>query len=175
MGYIKQQMLAELPGNDEIFVKPVEDMTQLELLVEWVEDWAGKQLETHALEMFTYWATRYAREYANNSRMKVSGYRVSDPKTSKEAYEKQSISRTSQQWACLAVYGSYMPKGATDDEVGVMSGLAEKGAGYWKRCSELRRMGFIVDTGLTRTNPVSGAKQMVCRITDKGREALEND
>jgi hypothetical protein len=175
MGYIKQQMLAELPGNDEIFVKPTEDMTQLELLVEWVEDWAGKPLETHALEMFTYWATRYAREYANISRAKVAGYRVSDPKTSKDAYEKQTVSRTSQQWACLVVYKNHMPKGATDDEVGVMSGLAEKGAGYWKRCSELRRMGFIVDTGLTRTNPASGAKQMVCRITDKGREALEND
>jgi len=60
--------------------------------------------------------------------------------------------------------------GLTDEEAGHRSGLAQRGAGYWKRCSDLRRLGLIEDSHTTRPGS-SGSEMMVCTITSKGLEA----
>ena len=69
----------------------------------------------------------------------------------------------------LSVYNS--GSGMTDEEVGKASGLYAKRACYHKRCSELRDLGVICDTGETRTSE-HGNKVMVCVITPAGISAL---
>jgi hypothetical protein len=56
----------------------------------------------------------------------------------------------------------------TDEQAVELTGLF----GGWKRCSDLRRLGFIKDTGDRRTTQ-AGAKAMVCAITPAGIEALK--
>ena len=72
----------------------------------------------------------------------------------------------------LTQYGSAV-LGLTDDQAGQR--VAENSGvipGYWKRCADLRRLGYIIDTGTVReTN--SGSLGMVCAITAKGQEALK--
>jgi hypothetical protein len=46
----------------------------------------------------------------------------------------------------------------TDEEAALTTGLASA----WKRCSDLRRLGFIAATGETRTGS-SGREGIVCR------------
>jgi hypothetical protein len=95
--------------------------------------------------------------------------RRSDPATSKAAGDAMKIRGASQKADLLRVY--IENDGLTDEEAGELSGLASKGAGYWKRCSELRRAGYIVPTGETREG-TSGMDQLVCEISDSGRAAF---
>jgi hypothetical protein len=59
--------------------------------------------------------------------------------------------------------------GYTDEEAAGVAHVSH--VGYWKRCSELRNLGLIEDTGRTRPG-VAGTPQMVCRITDRGLAVL---
>ena len=95
-------------------------------------------------------------------------FRNSDPSTSRKAAEQVAPRRGTQMARLLAQY-SMAPIGLTDDQAGQRAGLVN---GYWKRCADLRRLGYIIDTGTTReTN--SGSMGMVCAITVKGQEALK--
>lgn len=69
----------------------------------------------------------------------------------------------------LWAYSAVFPTGLTDHEAAARAGLDRPGVCWWKRCSELRQGGWIGDTGRTRTDPVSGAQQMVCEVTESGR------
>jgi hypothetical protein len=62
--------------------------------------------------------------------------------------------------------------GMTDEEVGMRtkvgtSSMFDLRVCYWKRCSELRKLGLIEPTGETRVSS-AGQKQQVCRITQTG-------
>ena len=98
-------------------------------------------------------------------------FRASDPDTSQAAAQDIRLRQGTQAYKLLEQYVLHR-QGLTDEEAGVFSGLASRGAGYWKRCSDLRRLGLIVDCGVRRTLS-TGATGMVCAITAKGIEALK--
>jgi len=58
--------------------------------------------------------------------------------------------------------------GLTDIEAGVVGDTREP----WKRCSDLRRFGHIVDTGRTSLARLSRCESMVCSITEAGLDYL---
>ena len=91
-------------------------------------------------------------------------FRATDPETSRQA---QKVTIASHRATLLAFY--YQSSGGfTDEEVAEIaeqSGFAIRG--YWKRCSDLRRLGLINDTGVRRTLS-SGRLGMVCAITQLG-------
>lgn len=65
----------------------------------------------------------------------------------------------------------------TDEECGMKtpwnnSTMYDERVCYWKRCSELRKLGHIAPTGSTRRS-VAGQEQQVCEITDEGRAYVE--
>ena len=82
-------------------------------------------------------------------------------------------SLTPQQRKLLVAYAIAGSEGLTNFEAGEAARLLH--TCYWKRCSELRRKGYIASMDIERINPASGAKQMVNVITDDGKKALEND
>jgi hypothetical protein len=82
--------------------------------------------------------------------------RRSDPQTSKDAAA--ALSPGSSLEALAVVYKAAGMFGMTDEEAG--DAVAIPGA--WKRCSDLRRLGLIADTGLVR-KARSGRAQRVCR------------
>ena len=88
-------------------------------------------------------------------------FRATDPDTSRNAVPR----RGSQAMTILALYDNI--GGLTDEQAVEISGLV----GGWKRCSDLRRLGFITDTG-ERRKTLGGCQAMVCRITPAGIEAL---
>jgi hypothetical protein len=94
-------------------------------------------------------------------------FRNSDPSTSRKAAEQVAPRRGTQMARLLAQYAS-AAIGLTDDQAGQRAGLIN---GYWKRCADLRRLGYIIDTGTTRSSN-QGCQAMVCAITVKGQEAL---
>lgn len=95
--------------------------------------------------------------------------RRDDPDTSKEAAK--SLRTGSQKHALLVQY-ALAPDGLTDDEAADRAGLlAKPGCCWWHRSSDLRDDGYIEDIGV-RVSPLTGEDRMVCRITDRGREAL---
>lgn len=95
----------------------------------------------------------------------VPQHRQKDPDTSKAGAKSVSL-RAGTQMARLAI--AYRNHGdMTDDEAGEVSGLRAEGAGYWKRCSDLRKAGIVEPTGDTREGR-SGEQQRVCRLTAFG-------
>jgi hypothetical protein len=88
-------------------------------------------------------------------------FRVTDPDTSRNAVPR----RGSQAMTILRLF-EYAD--LTDEQAVELTGLV----GGWKRCSDLRRLGFIKDTGDRRTTQ-GGCKAMVCAITPAGIEALK--
>lgn len=98
-------------------------------------------------------------------------FRVDDPDTSAKAARDVKPRQGSQAFLLLEQYGKHR-LGLTDEEAGTFSGLAQRNAGYWKRCSDLRRLGFITDSK-TRRLGLSGSEMMVCVLTAKGIEALK--
>ncbi len=100
-------------------------------------------------------------------------FRASDPDTSRQGAKDVKPRRNSQTDLLLRMYASYKITGLTDEEAGVWTGLADMPkCCYWKRCSELRALGLIRDTGDTRLSS-AGSAMMVCRITQTGIEALK--
>jgi len=104
--------------------------------------------------------------------------RNSDPATSKvnrDAFYK----KMSQRDLILMTYHHYkqhdfteFANGMTDEEVGkhttrMGESFFDLRICYWKRCSELRKMGLIEPIGETRLSS-AGQSQQVCRITEEG-------
>jgi len=87
-------------------------------------------------------------------------FRATDPDTSRQGAPR----RGSQAMSILALY---LKGNLTDDQAVEVSGFV----GGWKRCSDLRSLGFISDTG-ERRKVTSGKLGMVCAITPAGKEAL---
>ena len=98
-------------------------------------------------------------------------FRNTDPMTSVQGARDVKPRRTSQAMLLLAEYAHR--DGLTDEEAGLFSGLAQRPkCCYWKRCSELRALGFIIPTGETRLSS-AGSPMQVCAITAEGKKALK--
>ena len=99
-------------------------------------------------------------------------FRISDPDTSRDGAKHVQPRRGSQQYKLLAAYAEHHEVGLTDEDAGDVTYLSNnRKCCYWKRCSELRHAGLIIDTGVRR-NSSAGAPQMVCTITPAGLKAL---
>ena len=85
--------------------------------------------------------------------------RATDPDTSHAA--DRSLDADTILDALLAIYRAARPRGLTDEEAGDALGID----GAWKRCSDLRRLMAIHDTGERRKGS-SGRFRMVCRFTE---------
>lgn len=110
--------------------------------------------------------------------------RRSDPATSqanrdafkKKASQRDVILRT--YYNSFRLFDDRDPSaGLTDEECGMRtpwkdSTMYDERVCYWKRCSELRKLGFISPTGETRTSS-AGQEQQICQITDDGFAYVE--
>jgi hypothetical protein len=95
-------------------------------------------------------------------------HRNPDRATSVEGAHNVQLRSGTQKVKLLAAYAIYYE--LTDDEAARYADLL--GATYWRRCGELRDLGLIEDTGKTRVG-LAGVSRMVCVITNKGHETLE--
>lgn len=87
--------------------------------------------------------------------------RSSDPATSRKAAA--SLDTRNHLGILSRAYRDAGQRGMTDEEAAITTGLASA----WKRCSDLRRLGYIVATGGTRTGR-SGREGIVCRWQGDG-------
>jgi hypothetical protein len=95
--------------------------------------------------------------------------RRTDPATS-QMNRAVFIKKGSQRDRLLFMY--YCNTDLTDEEAGKEtrwedSTMFEHRICYWKRCSELRKLEYIIPTGETRTSSF-GQQQQVCEITALG-------
>jgi hypothetical protein len=93
-------------------------------------------------------------------------YRHTDPATSRQGSLVMPKTWNTHKARLLAAYATALD-GLTDEEACKHAGL-EKGG--WKRCSDLRLLGWIAPTIRTRTAS-SGLEQQVCEITTTGQQA----
>lgn len=96
--------------------------------------------------------------------------RTTDPDTSHEAAVKLTDKATMLR-TLLTKYHRFQFQGLTAEEASGLCGYTAS-EGAWKRVSDLKRLGWVEDTGGTRRG-VSGRSQAVLRITDAGREQLQ--
>lgn len=96
-------------------------------------------------------------------------FRYMDPETSQKGAAHIRPKAGSQMFRLLEQYRQYPLLGLTDEEATTRAGIERGG---WKRCSDLRRLGFVTPTGETRIAS-SGIEQRVCRITEEGLEVLK--
>lgn len=92
--------------------------------------------------------------------------RKSDPISSHIAAAESRPRRLSQRMRILKVYAQ-VNEPICDDDAAFLAKV-EYG---WKRCSELRQLGYIKHTGYVR---LDGRVRMVCKITKDGRKILAN-
>jgi hypothetical protein len=95
-------------------------------------------------------------------------FRNTDPQGSVNGAKHIKLKRTSQAMRLLAVYKEHHVYGLLDEHAAALADIT----GGWKRCADLRRLGFIEPTGDMKET-MSGVKAMVCRITPEGLEALK--
>jgi hypothetical protein len=93
--------------------------------------------------------------------------RSSDPSTSSLGAKDVEKRRKTQVYRLLAVYAGNQETGLTDEEASMK---AEINHG-WKRCADLRKLGYISDTG-DRKQTSTGSLAMVCKITAEGISAI---
>lgn len=111
-----------------------------------------------------------AKEIVNEAII-IPLFRNSDPSTSKKAGKAVAQRSPSQREILLRAYSRGLI-GYTDEEAGVVTGLIHKPrCCYWKRCSELRAMGYINPTG-DYAKSTAGEFQMICCITEAGERYL---
>ena len=96
-------------------------------------------------------------------------FRATDPDTSAAGARHIRPKVGSQIMLLLQVYRDHSIYGLTDEQACTLATLVNGG---WKRCSDLRRLGWIEPTGETRP-ATSGVPQRICRITAAGVEALK--
>lgn len=87
----------------------------------------------------------------------VPGVRVTDPWTSGYADMSVRGSAVTQREILLRVFEDNAD-GLTDEEAAAVAGV---GGCWWKRCSELRQQGLIVDSGRVRKG-AAGRPRIVC-------------
>lgn len=109
--------------------------------------------------------------------------RSTDPSTS-QANKDAFVKKVSQRDALLITYynscmfDTYVSYwGLTDEEAGRYttwkdSTMYDLRICYWKRCSELRKLGYIKDTGHKRES-LAFQLQQVCCITEEGIDYVE--
>lgn len=85
--------------------------------------------------------------------------RPTDPWTSGHAERSIRDTAATQRELILAVYRTN-PDGLTDEEAAEIAGV--RGC-WWKRCSELRQLGMIFDTGRVRAG-AAGRPRIICAI-----------
>ena len=96
-------------------------------------------------------------------------FRSSDPETSRQV----SPMRVGSHRAILIAIYADSTLGLTDEEAASRaSAQGHEIKGYWKRCSDLRTLGLIQDTG-TRRAVSSGSQAIVCSITQDGLDAAK--
>lgn len=93
--------------------------------------------------------------------------RTVDPDTSHAAARANPLGRGTHRHRLLEVY-SHSDAGFIDEEVSALAGIE---SGGWKRCADLRKLGYTVPTG-EKKEASSGLKQRICVITESGRDAL---
>jgi len=94
--------------------------------------------------------------------------RKSDPATSHHAAEDNRPRRMTQATRLLLAYADGWA--LSDEEAVKKAGLATAGS-PWKRCSDLRKAGYIQPTGeLVLT--AHGSKAQVCIVTEKGVQEI---
>lgn len=94
--------------------------------------------------------------------------RSNDPETSHAAGEAVRQSSGTIRHALLLAYAAH-PAGLTDEEAGDIVNRD----GAWKRCSDLRRDGYVTPL-VTLRKGSSGHAMRVCAITEKGRREIAN-
>lgn len=94
-------------------------------------------------------------------------FRNTDPEGSVNGAKHIKPRRGSQAMRLLAIYKEHPVYGLTDETAAQLANLPHG----WKRCSDLRRLGYIAATG-EHMPTSSGVMAMVCRITTEGLEAL---
>jgi len=114
----------------------------------------------------THKANQMARKEPDMTFEDLPLFRSSDPTTSRDGAKHVMIRRTGQLAKLLLCYADSQI-GMTDEEAGIRTGMASIGTGYWKRCSDLRRLGLIEYTGTTRLTS-AGTPAMVCTVTAYG-------
>ena len=87
--------------------------------------------------------------------------RRSDPETSKAA-ARAIPCQTPSHLALLAEYRIAGADGLTDEEAATAAQLDPMSC-WWKRCSELRKAGLIIETDRTRVGS-RGARRLVCVV-----------
>jgi hypothetical protein len=87
--------------------------------------------------------------------------RTTDPETSHKAADRNAPRRTSQ---AMRILSAYLEGPQTDEQASTIAKIP----GGWKRCSDLRRLGYIEPTGETAVTSY-GSEANVCRITALGR------
>lgn len=95
-------------------------------------------------------------------------FRSTDPKGSQEGAKHIRPRAGSQAMQILGVYRAHSIYGLTDEEAAQLAGVHHG----WKRCADLRRLGYIEPTGATRPT-IAGVNAMVCRITATGLKVLQ--
>lgn len=95
-------------------------------------------------------------------------FRNTDPQGSVNGAKHVKPKRGSQAMRLLAVYAENPIMGLTDEEASSQAGILHG----WKRCSDLRKLGYIEDAATMRETS-SRVMAMVCRITHAGLEALK--
>lgn len=96
--------------------------------------------------------------------------RHDDPQTSHQAAVAARTPRARSIMTTLLRVFASRAQGLTADEVTIIASM-ELGSGVWKRCSDLKRQGWVEPNGLTRRG-ASGRAQDVLVITDAGRAVL---
>lgn len=86
-----------------------------------------------------------------------------DPDTSHEA------AKAPRKRQIMTILESFTHCPMTDEEVSSISGISQA----WKRCSDLRKLGWIKDTGI-RKQSSAGKMAMVSTITPDGLTALRS-
>jgi hypothetical protein len=105
---------------------------------------------------------------SNNFPFELGAYaRSNDPETSREAAEGSLPGWMSQ---AMQILPAFLDEDLNAYEASVKSGVIERFRCPWHRVSDLKRFGLIEPTGEKRKGATK-AKQMVLRITDKGRAA----
>lgn len=111
-----------------------------------------EQLIAHVIEAF-----ENAAEVPPPTARRTAGARTGDPSTSKRAAELVAPQAASQRGVILREFVRAAERGLTGHEVEEMLHIR----GSWKRVSDLKREGWIADSGKERTSIASGKAQRV--------------
>lgn len=101
-----------------------------------------------------------------------AGHRTGDHATSVAAAHEDPGSRSSQRVRMGQCFRNAGDTGLTDEEAAVQAGISMR-ACFWKRCSELRAMGYLTPTGETRVSVTTGSGQQVWRMDAAARAAWD--